>query len=145
MGAARRALSVVGPDVAVGDVPAGRPAEAGLSSTLDRVAADAPGLIAASFVDLASGTTLVSRCQRSGFDISVAGALASAIVRHRLRVIRAFNREAGIDDMLVRIDGQLHLVRLLTPTLVLYVIGDAATTHFAALREIAARHAGSAT
>ncbi len=145
MAAVGRSLSVVGRDVATGDASAGHPAAASLASTLDRVVAEAPGLIAASFVDLASGTTLVSRCQRSGFDISVAGALASAILRHRLRVIRAFNREAGLDDMLVRIDAQLHLVKLLTPTLVLYVIGDAAVTHFAALREAASRHVGAPT
>jgi|WetSurMetagenome_2_1015567.scaffolds.fasta_scaffold100777_2 hypothetical protein len=104
--------------------------------------AEANGLIAASVVELTSGATLQSQCLRPGFDVVVAGALSSAVLRHRLRVVRAFSPQARLDDMLVVIGAQLHLIRMWSPTSFLYLVADAAMTHFAALRSVASKYTG---
>jgi hypothetical protein len=122
--------------------PAGRLSESAVLRAFEDVDVAISGLIAASLVDLPSGTTLLSRCPHAGFDVVVAGALSSAVLRHKLRIIRAFSPAAGLDDMLIRIGTQLHLIRMIAPTLFLYLVADGTTTHFAALRSAVSECAG---
>jgi len=80
------------------------------------------GAIAVALVDYESGMTLGSDGESRFFNIDVAAAGNTQVVRSKLEVMRHLGIEGGIEDILITLDDQYHLIRLLGgTTLFLYI------------------------
>lgn len=104
------------------------PRFANVRESLEQVMA-IEGAIAAALVDIHSGEPLGSTAGESGFDIARGAAGQCAVVRAKLEVMRDLGIPGGIEDMLVTLGPQYHLVRPLAkhPSLFFYVVIDRAT------------------
>lgn len=98
------------------------------------LAADVNGFIGASIVDIESGMPLASASHRADFDLDVASAYNSEMVKAKLKTISALGLNAQLEDMLLTLDSQLHLVKLLTPGMFLYLAAERSVTNLAMLR-----------
>ncbi|AWV90593.1 hypothetical protein [Bradymonas sediminis] len=83
-----------------------------LKGTLNKLA-QADGFIAASLVDIESGMTLGSIGGGEKFDVEVAGATNSTVVKAKLRAAEALGLDDKIEDILISLTSQYHLIRLL--------------------------------
>src|SRR5262249_9474356 len=90
------------------------PSEKQIQETFERVANDIPGFIAASLVDLDSGMTLGARSVRNDFDLTAASAYNSEMVKQKLKIMKALNLRTTLDDMLITLGDQIHLIKLVT-------------------------------
>lgn len=69
------------------------------------------GFIAAALVDANSGMVMGSVSSREGFDVEVAAATNTDVVRAKLRAMEALGLNAAIEDILITLDNQYHLIR----------------------------------
>ena len=71
------------------------------------------GATAAAIVDIGSGMALATG-GNPGFDLDVAAAGNSNVVRAKLRTMADLGIEGGIEDILITLDKQYHLVNVLS-------------------------------
>lgn len=83
-----------------------------LKGTL-KTLSNADGFIAASLVDAESGMTLGSIGGGKDFDVEIAGATNSGVVKAKMRAVQALGLNDKIDDILITLQTQYHLIRLL--------------------------------
>jgi predicted regulator of Ras-like GTPase activity (Roadblock/LC7/MglB family) len=69
------------------------------------------GAVAFAIVDHTSGMT-ISSTQARTFDIELAAAVATEVVRAELRAIEQLGGGQGIHDILITLTGELHLITL---------------------------------
>ncbi len=81
-------------------------AEAALSKVLEL-----DGAIAVAVVDYSSGLALVQK-QAAPFDLELAAAANTEVIRAKLRAIEQLGLEDGIEDILITLGRQYHLIRL---------------------------------
>ena len=93
-------------------------------SLLDLMQVD--GSIAASIVDLNSGTPLGMIGGGKHFNLEAASAGNTKVVRSKLAVIKTLNLGTNIEDILITLGTQFHLIRPITKakTLFLYFVLD---------------------
>lgn len=72
------------------------------------------GAFAVALVDFESGLTLGTRCTRNTFDIEVAASGNTQVVRAKMSVMKNLKIEGSIDDILISLQTQYHLIRPLT-------------------------------
>src|SRR5678815_4587690 len=77
------------------------PSEKQIVEAFDKVAAETPGYIAASLVDLESGMTLGLKSARQDFDLAAASAYNSEMVKQKLKIMKALNLRTTLEDMLI--------------------------------------------
>lgn len=84
------------------------------------------GAIAAALVDWESGLTLGTISAGSGFDIELAASGNTSVVKAKMQVMRQLGIGGAIEDILITLGTQYHLIRPLskTPSLFLYVAID---------------------
>ena len=111
-----------------------------LNALIEDIANDINGFIGASVVDLESGMPLTSSSVRPDFDLDVASAYNSEIVKNKLRTIEALGLDASLEDMLLTLDTQLHLIKMVTAEMFLYLAADRQATNLALLRSAVNRH-----
>ncbi|MGH9886020.1 MAG: hypothetical protein ACREBE_10855 [bacterium] len=119
------------------------PSEKQIQDVFERVANDIPGFIAASLVDLESGMTLGARTNRGDFDLTAASAYNSEMVKQKLKIMKALNLRTGLEDMLITLGDQIHLIKLVSPTAFVYLAADRGSTNLAIVRNAVAKHAAS--
>ncbi len=119
------------------------PSEKQILETFERVASEIPGFIAASLVDLDSGMTLGARSVRGEFDLTAASAYNSEMVKQKLKIMRALNLNTTLEDMLLTLGDQIHLIKLVTPTTFIYLAADRASSNLAIVRNAVNKHAAS--
>ena len=119
------------------------PSEKQIQDVFERVASDIPGFIAASLVDLESGMTLGARTSRGDFDLTAASAYNSEMVKQKLKIMKALNLRTGLEDMLITLGDQIHLIKLVSPTSFVYLAADRGSTNLAIVRNAVAKHASS--
>lgn len=104
---------------------------------------DVPGFIAASLVDIDSGMTLAVLSSRTDFDLAAASAFNSEIVKQKMKTIKALGLQSKLEDILLTLSDQLHLIKMVGDTSFLYLAAEKASTNLAIIRSSAARHINS--
>lgn len=113
-----------------------------ITSVLAELASQLPGYLAAAVVDLDSGMTLGTYSKDDGFDLSAAGAYNSEIVKQKQKIMGALNLTSDLEDMLITLSDQIHLIKLLSPTTFIYLAADRNGSNLAIVRTAVARYAG---
>jgi hypothetical protein len=116
------------------------PSEKQIQDTFDRVAQEIPGFIAASLVDLESGMTLGARSLRSDFDLTAASAYNSEMVKQKLKIMKTLKLETTLEDMLLTLGDQIHLIKLVSPTSFVYLAADRSQANLAIVRNAVTKH-----
>ena len=81
-----------------------------IDHTLD-MAANIKGAFAVAVVDYESGMTLGSRGGSAEFDLDIAGPGNSEVMRAKMDVIEKLGLREGIEDILITLASQYHLIR----------------------------------
>ncbi|GAA2797787.1 hypothetical protein [Streptomyces showdoensis] len=77
-------------------------------------AAQIEGAIGAALVDYTSGMALGTIGGGKEFDLNMAAAGNTDVVRAKVRTMEMLGLKDGIEDILITLSGQYHLIRLLT-------------------------------
>ena len=110
------------------------PAEKQIVEAFDKVSAEIPGFIAAALVDIDSGMTLGVKSMRPDFDLAAASAYNSEMVKQKQKIMRALSLKTNLEDMLITLGDQIHLIKLVSPTTFIYLAADRASTNLAIVR-----------
>jgi hypothetical protein len=117
------------------------PTEKQLLDTLSKIHDDVGGgFIAASMVDLDSGMTLAVKSVRSDFDLTAASAYNSELVKQKLKIMKTLGLNGTVEDMLITISDQIHLVKLVNGTSFLYLAVDRKQCNIAIVRSTVNKH-----
>lgn len=114
-----------------------------VSSVIADIASDLPGFLAASLVDLDSGMTLGVYSKASDFDLTAASAFNSELVKQKQKVMAALGLDMALEDMILTLTDQIHLIKLVSPTTFLYLAADRPSTNLAIVRNAVNKHAGA--
>ncbi|NUP06590.1 MAG: hypothetical protein HOW73_11085 [Polyangiaceae bacterium] len=101
---------------------------------------DIPGFIAVSLVDLDSGMTLAVKSTRADFDLAVASAYNSELVKQKLKIMKALNLKTTLEDMILTLGDQIHFIRVLSPTMFIYLAADRSLANIAIVRTVVNKH-----
>ena len=116
------------------------PSEKQLQEVLERIQQDANGFIAASLVDLDSGMTLAVKSIRADFDLTAASAYNSELVKQKLKIMRTLGMTGTIEDMMITLTDQIHLVKLIGSGTFLYLAVDRRQSNLAIVRSAVGKH-----
>ena len=115
-----------------------------LLDSIAKIEADVNGVIATAAVDLESGMTLAAKTNRPEFDLGVASAYNSELVKQKMKIMRALNLKCDLEDMLLTLSDQIHLIKILPGNAsFLYLAADRGSTNLAILRSAVGKHVGS--
>src|ERR1700743_966006 len=107
-----------------------------------KIEADMNGFIAASIVDLESGMTLAAKSVRSDFDLAVASAYNSELVKQKLKIMKALGLKTTLEDILLTLGDQIHLIKIFPGGhTFLYLAAERASTNLAIVRNSVNRNA----
>ncbi len=115
--------------------------EKDMIDTLEGFARDINGFIAASLVDIDSGMTLAVKSQRPDFDLAVASAYNSELVKQKLKIMKALNLKTGLEDMILTLGDQIHMIKITSPSTFLYLAVDRANSNIAIVRTMVGKQA----
>ena len=73
-----------------------------------KIESDVNGVIATAAVDLESGMTLAAKTNRPEFDLAVASAYNSELVKQKLKIMKTLNLKCALEDMLITLSDQFH-------------------------------------
>lgn len=116
------------------------PTEKHVIESFDKVAAEVPGFIAGALVDIDSGMTLGTKSLRADFDLSAASAYNSEMVKQKQKIMKALNLKTTLEDMLMTLGDQIHLIKLVSPTTFIYLAADRASSNIAIVRNAVNKH-----
>ena len=103
-------------------------------SILEGIQKNVAGFIGATIVDLDSGMSLGSRSAKPDFDLDVASAYNSEMVKGKFKTMRALGLDAELEDMLLSLSNQLHLIKLMeNNSTFIYVAANRGNTNLALL------------
>ncbi|MBL7286540.1 hypothetical protein FPH17_06295 [Corynebacterium godavarianum] len=105
-----------------------------LNNFLNAVSEDLSGFIGASVVDINTGMSLVSTSRYPDFDLDIAAAYNSEMVKAKFKTMEALGIQGGLQDMLLTLTDQFHLIKILENDLFIYVAVDSSRTNLALLR-----------
>jgi predicted regulator of Ras-like GTPase activity (Roadblock/LC7/MglB family) len=117
------------------------PTEKQLNDVLEKISEDCNGFIAASLVDLDSGMTLAVKASRTDFDLTVASAYNSELVKQKVKIMKTLGLNGAIEDMLITLTDQIHLIKVVGPNTFLYLAVDRRQSNLALVRSAVNRHA----
>ena len=109
-------------------------------AAFEKIRDDVSGFIAASLVDLDSGLTLAVTTARQDFDLSAASAFNSELVKQKVKTIAALNLSSTLEDMLLTLSDQLHVIKMVGKDTFIYLAADRASSNLAIIRSSVNRH-----
>ena len=77
---------------------------------------------------------------RSDFDLTAASAYNSELVKQKLKIMRTLGLNGSMEDMLITLTDQIHLVKLIGGAMFLYLAVDRRQSNLAIVRNAVARH-----
>ena len=119
------------------------PSEKQIVDAFDKVATEIPGYMAAALVDLESGMTLGLKTVRPEFDLAAASAYNSEMVKQKLKIMKALNLKTTLEDMLITLGDQIHVIRMIGATTFIYLCADRSQSNLAIVRNVLGKHAAS--
>lgn len=117
------------------------PSEKVINEHFERLAADIPGFIAASLVDIESGMTLGLKSNRGDFDLTAASAYNSEMIKQKMKIMRALNLKTTFEDMIITLGDQIHIIKMITPGTFIYLAADRSACNLAIVRNVVNRNA----
>jgi predicted regulator of Ras-like GTPase activity (Roadblock/LC7/MglB family) len=105
-----------------------------------RIEKDCPGFIGAAVVDLDSGMTLAVRSADPTFDLATASAFNSEMVKQKFKIMEALGLESELEDMLLTLSDQFHLIKLLGRTAFVYLAARREGSNLAIVRNSVQRN-----
>jgi len=119
------------------------PSEKQIVEAFEKVAADTPGFIAASLVDLDSGMTLGLKSNKPDFDLAAASAYNSEMVKQKLKIMKALNLRTHLEDMLLTLGDQIHVIKLVGTGTFIYLAVDRSQSNLAIVRNVLNKNASA--
>ena len=116
-----------------------------IADAFDHMATDIPGFIAASLVDMDSGMTLAVRSNRSDFDLAVASAYNSELVKQKMKIMKALSLKTNLEDMILTLGDQIHFIKIVSPTVFIYLAADRSAANIAIVRTVVTKYAKGIT
>lgn len=107
-----------------------------INDAFDHFVAEVPGFVAASLVDVDSGMTLAVRSNRSDFDLAVASAYNSELVKQKFKIMKALGLKTTLEDMILTLGDQIHFIKVLSPTMFIYLAADRSAANIAIVRTV---------
>lgn len=107
-----------------------------INDAFDHFVAEVPGFVAASLVDMDSGMTLAVRSNRSDFDLAVASAYNSELVKQKFKIMKALGLKTTLEDMILTLGDQIHFIKVLSPTMFVYLAADRSAANIAIVRTV---------
>ena len=111
-----------------------------IADAFDHMSAEVPGFIAASLVDMDSGMTLAVRSNRSDFDLAVASAYNSELVKQKQKIMKALQLKTHMEDMIITLGDQIHFIKIVSPTVFIYLAADRSAANIAIVRTVVTKH-----
>ena len=105
-----------------------------LTEVLTKIQENIGGFIGASIVDMDSGMTLATVSNRNDFDLSVASAYNSEMVKLKLKTINSLNLKSKLEDMLLTLSDQIHLIKIISEATFMYIAAEKDGTNLAIVR-----------
>ena len=102
------------------------PSEKQIVDAFEKIASEMNGFIAASLVDIDSGMTLGLKSNRPDFDLAAASAYNSEMVKQKLKIMKALNLRTTLEDMLLTLGDQIHVIKLIGTGTFIYLAVDRA-------------------
>jgi hypothetical protein len=121
------------------------PSEKQIVDAFDKVANEMPGFMAASLVDLESGMTLGLKSLRPDFDLAAASAYNSEMVKQKLKIMKALNLRTTLEDMMITLGDQIHVIKVVGQTSFIYLCVDRGLSNLAIVRNVISKHVASFT
>jgi hypothetical protein len=119
------------------------PSEKQIVESFDKVANEIAGFMAASLVDIESGMTLGLKSVRPDFDIAAASAYNSEMVKQKLKIMKALNLKTNLEDMLLTLGDQIHVIKIVGTTTFIYLAVDKSQSNLAIVRSVLNKHVGA--
>jgi predicted regulator of Ras-like GTPase activity (Roadblock/LC7/MglB family) len=112
--------------------------------TVKDILDELPTLLAVAVVEVESGMPLASHSNIADFDIETAAAYNTEVVKAKLKAIKALNLNQTVQDILLTLTDQLHLLKL-SPTgdKFIYLAVNSRDTNLAQARQILKMHSSS--
>ncbi|MGW7439169.1 hypothetical protein [Streptomyces sp. NPDC054849] len=111
---------------------------ANVETSLKETMASIEGSVAAALVDYTSGMALGTIGGGKDFDVNVAAAGNTDVIRAKVRTMELLGLKDDIEDVLITLGGQYHLIRLIrgrgTDGLFLYLVLDKRNANLAMAR-----------
>ena len=118
--------------------------EKALLDVIAKIEGDVNGVVASAVVDLDSGMTLAAKSNRPEFDLAVASAYNSELVKQKMKIMKALNLKSTLEDMLLTLSDQFHLIKFLPGgASFVYLAADRSGTNLAILRNAVNKHVGA--
>jgi hypothetical protein len=119
------------------------PSEKQIVDAFEKIAAEMPGYMAASLVDLESGMTLGLKSVRPDFDLAAASAYNSEMVKQKLKIMKALNLRTTLEDMLITLGDQIHVIKIVGSGTFVYLCVDRSVSNLAIVRNVLNKHVAS--
>lgn len=114
------------------------------ADVITKIESEMNGFIAASIVDLESGMTLAARSSRPDFDLAVASAYNSELVKQKMKIMKALGLKTHLEDMLLTLGDQIHLIKIFPGgQTFLYLAADRASTNLGIVRNAVHKNVAS--
>ena len=107
-----------------------------LNNFLNAVSEDLSGFIGASVVDINTGMSLVSTSRYPDFDLDIAAAYNSEMVKAKFKTMEALGIQGGLQDMLLTLNDQFHMIKMMDNNLFVYVAAFSDQTNLALMRNV---------
>ncbi|MDF7815794.1 MULTISPECIES: hypothetical protein [Hymenobacter] len=109
--------------------------------TVKEILAELPTLLAVAVVETETGMALAAHSNIADFDIDTAAAYNTEVVKQKLKAISALKLNQTIQDILLTLTDQLHVIKLSTKgDKFIYLAVNARDTNLAVARQILKAH-----